>query len=167
MKKVPPIRLLGSNWSNTIYFFSWMNSMSESLGLGSTTNKQCVLGFDSKMNRKKTCCLKRIYTFFVSLFVHCHLFAIHSSCIQFIIHEKCGHSIVNGFMFKKLNRIYQLISTGNQAQFHSNRAGLNIFTYETIDLWVLAFFMHNKLPTAAVHSYGKKWHAFCLLRWYL
>ena len=37
-------------------------------------------------------------------------------------------SMVNGFLFKKLSRIYLLISIANQAKFNSNRAGL-IFLY--------------------------------------
>ena len=55
------------------------------------------------------------------------------------MHEKLGHSMDNGFIFLKINenvkerkrswgliRIYQLISTANPAQFHSNRAGLAV-----------------------------------------
>ena len=53
------------------------------------------------------------------------------------MHDKWGHSIDNGFIFKKIDikerkisvepfRIYQLMSTANQAQFHSNRAGLAV-----------------------------------------
>jgi hypothetical protein len=57
------------------------------------------------------------------------------------MHEKCGHSKDNGFIFKKKNEnlsikerkkswrpfwIYQLISKANPAQFHSNRAGLAV-----------------------------------------
>ena len=54
-----------------------------------------------------------------------------------------GHSMDNGFIFKRINknkninikerikswvlfRIYQLISTANPAQFHSNRAKLAV-----------------------------------------
>ena len=61
----------------------------------------------------------------------------HSSCRKCIMHDKWGHSIDNGFIFKKNKykrekyilgsfRIYQLISTANQAQFYSNRAGLAV-----------------------------------------
>ena len=57
------------------------------------------------------------------------------------MHEKLGHSMENGFIFKKINineniketkrswgpfRIYQLINTANLAQFHSNRVGLAV-----------------------------------------
>ena len=53
---------------------------------------------------------------------------IHSSCRQFIMREKWGHSMDNGFIFKKINqnininerkilggpfRVYQLISSAN------------------------------------------------------
>ena len=63
---------------------------------------------------------------------------LHSSCRQFITHEKCGHSLVSGFIFKNSNknirgrkkslgpfRIYQLISTANSALFEWNWAWLH------------------------------------------
>ena len=53
------------------------------------------------------------------------------------MHDKWGYSIDNGFIFKKIDikerkislgpfRIYQLMSTANQVEFHSNRAGLAV-----------------------------------------
>ena len=93
-EKSPTYTTLASNWSNNIFFSHEWIQMSESLGLGPTTNKKCVLGFDNKMNRKKKKCFKRIYVQWIHLFCKslCHLFAIHRSCRQFIIHEKCRHS---------------------------------------------------------------------------
>ena len=81
------------------------------------------------------------YTFFVSLFV---IFLLYTEAVDNLLFMKkvCTRwSMVSNL--KKIGSTNVHISTANQTQFHSNRAGL-------------IFFTHNKLPTAVLHSYGKK-----------
>ena len=66
-----------------------------------------------------------------------------SSCRQFIMHEFLGHSMNNGFIFKKIKerreketsyapfRIYHLISTANPTLFEWNWAGLAVLYHNS------------------------------------
>ena len=57
-------------------------------------NGRNIPGFNQRRRRALRELLKQTVEFIVS----------HSSCRQFIMPKKCGHSMVNGFMFKKLKR---------------------------------------------------------------